>query len=338
MSNENEISDSLEICRKLQNDGINAGTAAPFDGSDSVLFGMDPDVVLEIDKILNQERENDTHVADDELSVSSVLYRQAHGAAPQTSEQEILETEALVAETPALTRKNPTQKRKEEPLVQASDILTQERNRGGFVLDLEEAAPSVADNEIGFEVPDEEEAEEEYRERHPVLRSFLNILICVAAALCLSLLITKFVAHHTSVEGSSMNPTLSNGDQLIVENVSYYFHEPERFDIVVFPVSENTNYIKRIIGIPGDCIRIQDGSIYINDELLQEPYSFDPIEDAGIAEDEIILSAGKYFVLGDNRNESKDSRSSEVGVIDRSQIQGKAWIRFYPFSQMSLIQ
>lgn len=205
----------------------------------------------------------------------------------------------------------------------------------------------VADTEKFEEKPDAEieEAyasgnisEEEYNERHPFFNALLRILICVAAAVLLALLITHFVAHHTSVEGSSMETTLASGDQLIVENVSYYFHDPERFDVVVFPFDDNTNYIKRVIGLPGETVQIKDGYVYINGNILDENYGRERINDPGIAENEIHLGSDEYFVLGDNRNASVDSRDQEVGLIRGSDIKAKAWLCFYPFSQVRFIE
>lgn len=173
--------------------------------------------------------------------------------------------------------------------------------------------------------------------KHPVLRTILSLLICLFTALVLALIITQYVAHHTSVEGSSMETTLADGDRIIVENISYYLHEPERFDIVVFPNDQGINYIKRIIGLPGETIRITDGYIYINGNMLDESYGNEVIIDAGLAADEIVLGQNEYFVLGDNRNGSIDSRKPEVGTVKREQIKGKAWFRFYPFSKIGSI-
>lgn len=186
--------------------------------------------------------------------------------------------------------------------------------------------------------PREVVSESAYEERHPVLRSLVSLLICVVIALAAAFLITRFVAHHTSVEGSSMEETLHNKDQLIIEKVSYYFHEPERFDVIVFPYSDSVNYIKRIIGLPGERVKIQDGQIYINGSVLEESYGKEKIQDPGVAAKEIQLGTDEYFVLGDNRNASSDSRKEEVGMIKRDKIGGKAWLRFYPFDQFCVIR
>ena len=131
---------------------------------------------------------------------------------------------------------------------------------------------------------------------------------------------------------------IKDGDELIVEQVSYYFHDPERYDVIVFPTSTHNSYIKRIIGLPGETVQIMDGKIYINGNMLTESYGRDPIEDPGLAADPIYLAGDEYFVLGDNRNASVDSRSSEVGLIKKDKIIGKAWLRFYPISTFSLIE
>lgn len=154
-------------------------------------------------------------------------------------------------------------------------------------------------------------------------------------AFILAKLIVTYVGQRTQVSGSSMETTLSNGDNLIVDKVSYHFSAPQRFDIIIFPYSENTQmtYIKRIIGMPGETIQIDKlGNIYINGELLNENYGSDIIKDPGIAENPITLGEDEYFVLGDNRNNSMDSRFSSVGNIKRENIIGNAKLRIYPFS------
>lgn len=195
-------------------------------------------------------------------------------------------------------------------------------------------------------VREEEESREEkplpdnnkLPEQHPVLKFVLSILVCLFTALLLALLITTYVAHHTSVEGSSMEPTIEDGSQLVVEQISYYLHEPERFDVIVFPNNQGANYIKRIIGLPGETIQIKDGYIYINDKQLEEDYGKEIIEDGGLAADKITLKKNEYFVLGDNRNGSIDSRRTDIGAVKREQIKGKAWLCFYPFTKFGTIK
>lgn len=231
------------------------------------------------------------------------------------------------------------------------DSIKEEEPQVKEVEEKSESVPHDTEKELHLEFVNHEEKQEkkkknqmgewsdsEYNERHPLLHTLLGVLICVIVAMLLSLLITKYVAHHTSVEGSSMESTLSNGDQLIVEKLSYYFHDPERFDVIVFPYDNNVNYIKRIIGLPGETVQIMDGKIFINGEILNEDYGNAVMEEDGIASDVIQLGDDEYFVLGDNRNASVDSRKEEVGNIKRDKIQGKAWLRFYPFDDFQIIQ
>ena len=138
-----------------------------------------------------------------------------------------------------------------------------------------------------------------------------------------------------------MSPTLTDGDNLIVDKISYRFHDPERFDIVVFPFryAEKTYYIKRIIGLPGETVFIdEEGTIYIDGEVLDEHFGKEVIQDPGRAYETITLGEDEYFVLGDNRNNSSDSRDHVVGNIHRNELIGKAWMRIYPFNQMCIIK
>lgn len=168
----------------------------------------------------------------------------------------------------------------------------------------------------------------------------LSYVIWVGAVVLLAWFLITFVAQRTDVNGTSMVPTLEDGDQLICDKISYRFHDPERFDIIIFPYKyqKNTYFIKRVIGLPGETVRIDyDGNIYINGEILDEKYGLEKMTYPGIAEQEITLGNDEYFVLGDNRNVSEDSRYPDVGLIKREDIIGRAWLRIYPFSKFGLI-
>ena len=170
--------------------------------------------------------------------------------------------------------------------------------------------------------------------------SFVLYFVIVIAAM---LLIIHYVGQRTEVSGSSMENTLSDGDNLIVDKLSYRFHDPERFDIIVFPFQfqDNTYYIKRIIGLPGETVQnMDDGSIYINGEKLEENYGMEVIkpETIGRATEPIELGDDEYFVMGDNRNNSSDSRTDMVGNIKRENIIGKAWLRIWPVSDFGVLQ
>lgn len=168
----------------------------------------------------------------------------------------------------------------------------------------------------------------------------LSYVIWIATVVLLSYLLIHYVAQRTDVNGTSMVPTLENGDQLIADKLSYRFHDPERFDIIIFPYqyADKTYFIKRIIGLPGERVRIdENGTIYINGEVLEENYGAEVMEYAGLAAEEIQLGDDEYFVLGDNRNVSEDSRYPDVGNIRREDIIGRAFVRIYPFSKFGLL-
>ena len=173
-----------------------------------------------------------------------------------------------------------------------------------------------------------------------VLKEILSTSVYLLVVLLITYLIVNFVGQRTEVVGSSMESTLSDGDNLIVDKITYRFREPERYDIIVFPFqyAENTYYIKRIIGMPGETVRIdEDGVIYINDKELTEFHGKEIIADPGIARVGITLGKDEYFVLGDNRNNSTDSRDPSVGNIRKKDILGRAWLRIWPLHEFELL-
>lgn len=169
----------------------------------------------------------------------------------------------------------------------------------------------------------------------------LSFILYIVAVFVITYLVITYVGQRTEVKGTSMEYTLSDGDNLIVDKISYRFHEPERFDIIVFPyrLEEDTYYIKRIIGLPGETVQIgEDGTIYIDGEVLEESYGREVIQDPGAAAEPVKLGEDEYFVLGDNRNASADSRDERVGTIQGEDIIGRAWLRIYPFSKFGFIK
>lgn len=178
------------------------------------------------------------------------------------------------------------------------------------------------------------------KDKKSVGRELLSLLGYLAVVLVVTFVIVNYVGVRTEVVGTSMTPTLENGDQLIVEKVSYYFTEPQRYDIIVFPYPEDPkkHYIKRIIGLPGETVQIIDGYVYINGELLDEHYGNEVMNNAGVASEPVVLGDDEYFVLGDNRNNSEDSRYAAVGNIKRSDISGRAWLRIWPFDSFGLLK
>jgi len=174
-----------------------------------------------------------------------------------------------------------------------------------------------------------------------ILKEILSISVYLLLVFCAAYLIVTYVGQRTQVSGSSMETTLSDGDHLIVDKISYRFSDPERFDIIVFPFQYDTDtyYIKRIIGMPGETVQIDEsGNIYIDGELLEESYGREVIQNPGRASDPVRLGEDEYFVMGDNRNNSSDSRDPSVGNIHRRDIIGRAFIRIWPCSKFGILK
>lgn len=169
---------------------------------------------------------------------------------------------------------------------------------------------------------------------------WLEISVYILLLFVCGFIIPQFVLQRTIIDGSSMESNLYNGENVLVDKVSKHFKDFERFDIIVFyPYGKGTEeyYIKRVIGLPGEEIQIIDSSIYINGEKLSEDYGKDPMATGGIAEEPILLGEDEYFVLGDNRIVSQDSRSEAVGPVSKDKIAGKVILRIWPFSKFGSV-
>lgn len=172
-----------------------------------------------------------------------------------------------------------------------------------------------------------------------IIKELAGWLLYIVLIIAFTWFVVTFVGQRTEVSGSSMETTLSDKDQLIVDKMTYRFRDPKRYDIVVFPYQyqDNTYYIKRIIGLLGETVQILSGMVYIDGMRLDEHYGNEIMENPGIAEEPLTLGEDEYFVLGDNRNNSSDSRASDVGLIHRKDLIGRAWIRVWPLSQIGVI-
>ena len=169
------------------------------------------------------------------------------------------------------------------------------------------------------------------------IRLFLEIGLFILAVLVLTFIMSEYVIERVTVHNHSMEHTLENGDGVLIDKISYRFREPERFDIIVFRQSSTgEDLVKRVIGLPSETVQITDGKIYINGEEIKDQPGTDPPEDAGMASSPITLSSGEYFVLGDNRKESIDSRYEQVGTVRSKKITGRVFMRLLPFSKMKL--
>lgn len=174
-----------------------------------------------------------------------------------------------------------------------------------------------------------------------IRRSFIRASVYICIICVAGFIAAHFFVQRTVVSGKSMEKTLYDGDNLLIDRFTYRSSQPKRYDIVVFSYlyQKNTYYIKRIIGLPGDTIQItDDGRVVINGREIQDRYTKQPIRNPGTARYPIRLGSDEYFVLGDNRNQSEDSRFPDVGPVKREQIVGKVVFRFYPFNGFGRIR
>jgi signal peptidase I len=164
-----------------------------------------------------------------------------------------------------------------------------------------------------------------------------EILLAVMAAV----VVVLSVGFRISVVGPSMSPTLENGERILVNRIGYKLFDPKRNDLVVFLPNGNEKahyYIKRVIALPGDRVQIKDGIVYINGEPFEEKAEVSAIENPLLAEDEIVIGKDEYFVLGDNRNNSEDSRYASIGNVKKEHIVGQAWLIVYPWNKFGLLK
>ena len=162
----------------------------------------------------------------------------------------------------------------------------------------------------------------------------------IAAVLILGIVLAVGYGKITVMQEGSMDPTLNAGDVLLVDRMAYRFSTPKRGDIIVYKTGDDkkaSTHIKRIIGLPGETIQIKDGQILIDGETYQENGEFPGIENAGVAETKVALDSGEYFVLGDNRNNSEDSRYADMGNVKKRNIIGKVWFIASPWSRFGFV-
>lgn len=161
-----------------------------------------------------------------------------------------------------------------------------------------------------------------------LLKDIMELLVGGAVAVFLAFVLVFSVGMRTSVIGDSMEPALHNGQEILMNRILYRISTPKRGDVIVFLPNGNQNthfYVKRVVGLPGETVQIRDGSVYIDGVFLEESELFDKIADPGIAQNELLLEGDEFFVLGDNRNSSEDSRSGNIGAVKKDNIVGKAW-------------
>ena len=179
------------------------------------------------------------------------------------------------------------------------------------------------------------------KKKNKKIRELFGGVAYIVVLVCIVHLTVTYVGQRTVVAGDSMLNTLHDKDNLIIDKVSYRFRDPERYEIIVFPYrhAEETFYIKRIIGLPGETVQIKEGYVYINDKKLEETFGREVIraDRYGQAAEPITLGEDEYFVLGDNRNESADSRETSVGILKREDLIGRAWVRIWPLDSFGAL-
>lgn len=173
-----------------------------------------------------------------------------------------------------------------------------------------------------------------------VVREVFSWIFGITMSIVLAYTAVYCVGMRTSVVGISMEPTLYSGQQIFIDRFLYNITTPKYDDIIVFLPNGNEKshyYVKRIVGLPGDSIQIIDGRLYVNG--VKQDDDFDKIADAGIASQVILLGNDEYFVLGDNRNDSEDSRSGNIGPISDDSIVGKVWFKMgHSNSKLGLVK
>lgn len=170
---------------------------------------------------------------------------------------------------------------------------------------------------------------------------FLEYAIYLLILVFVLFLAPNYLMEKYLVDGTSMENSLHDGEQVLIEKVSRYFTGPERFDIVVFTKNHGTytkTYIKRVIGLPGETVQIIDNRIFINGEELSEEFGKNPMESAGMASEPVVLGENEYFVLGDNRKVSADSREKSIGTVKKEELEGVVFLRIAPFSAFGKVK
>lgn len=163
-----------------------------------------------------------------------------------------------------------------------------------------------------------------------LIREIFSWFVVLFLAVFLAFVLTYFVGLRTTVIGVSMEPGLTNGQEILVNRFAYRMFSPNQGDVIVFLPNGNQNahyYVKRVVAVPGQTVLIENGILYVDGKPYDEEVT-DLIASAGIAENEIKLGSDEYFVMGDNFNSSEDSRSANIGPIHKSTIIGRAWLHF----------
>ena len=169
------------------------------------------------------------------------------------------------------------------------------------------------------------------------VRGFMRWVFEIVVTLVLAAMVGIMLFQTVTMQESSMEPTIAVGDRFFINRVVYKFSSPQRGDLIVFRTNASDDaalHIRRVIGLPGETIQISGGRILIDGEAYKEGKDFPMISNPGLASSSITLESGEYFVLGDNRNNSEDSRYADIGTVSRRYILGKIWFTCSPFEKL----
>lgn len=175
----------------------------------------------------------------------------------------------------------------------------------------------------------------------PIIKEVITWVVEIAIVLGIAFVFVYYIGMRTSVVGQSMTPVLKNNQEILINRFVYLLTDPKPNDIIVFLPNGNEKshyYVKRVIGTPGDTVQIQEGTVFVNGEPFEEAVETDAILDAELAGEEILLGEDEYFVLGDNRNNSEDSRYANIGNVKKQHIIGKAWFIISPYEDFGFIK
>ena len=179
------------------------------------------------------------------------------------------------------------------------------------------------------------------RLRDDKTRGIVRWIFEIIVTLVFAVLVAISAFQTVTLQESAMEPTYSVGEKFFVNRALYKISSPKRGDVIVFKTSASDDaalHIRRVIGLPGETVQIQDGQIYINGKAYEENGAYQDMEDGGLANSSITLESGEYFVLGENRNNSEDSRFSDIGNINKKYIVGKIWFTVSPRNKIGFIR
>ncbi len=174
-----------------------------------------------------------------------------------------------------------------------------------------------------------------------ILKEILIWAVEILLTVAVTVIVVSLFGFRISVVGSSMSPTLANGETILVNRFVYHLFDPKPNDLVVFRPNGNENshyYIKRVVAVPGDTVQIKEGEIYVNGAHIQEEAAASAVENALSAEEEITIGEDESFVIGDNSSNSEDSRYASIGNVKKEYIVGEAWMVAYPWKNLRFIK